>query len=82
MRNVTLLDNVSAGVQQISDPINLERRTDWELIILSDTLDGTPQLFIERGFNAGKCNPEPTEWQVSRSDRHQTLRDVLRRACR
>ena len=62
MRNVTLLDNVSAGVQQISDPINLERRTDWELIIESSGLDGVPQLFIERGFNAGKCNPEPSEW--------------------
>ena len=67
MRNVTLLDNVAANTQQVSDALNLERRTDWELIIESNSLDGTPQLFIERGFNAGKCNPEPSEWQVLQS---------------
>ncbi len=67
MRNKTLLDNVSAGVQQISDPLNLEKRTDWELIIESSGLDGVPRLFIERGFNAGKCNPLPTEWRVLQS---------------
>ena len=67
MRNVTLLNNVDASTQQISTPINLERRTDWELIIESSGLDGTPQLFIERGFNAGKENPIPTEWRVLES---------------
>lgn len=64
MRNVTLFDNLSASIQQISTPINLEKRTDWELIIESSNLDAIPKLFIERGYNPGKCNPLPTEYYV------------------
>jgi hypothetical protein len=64
MRNVILLDNADASTQQISAEVNLERRTDWELVIESDSLDGTPNLFIEKGYNAGKCNPLPTEWFI------------------
>ena len=64
MRNVTLLDNVSASVQQISDSVNLDKRTDWILTILSDTLDGTPELFIEYGFTGGKCLTPPSEWFI------------------
>jgi len=62
MRNLTLLNNVDASIQSISEPINLEQRTDWELIVESSGLDDIPKLFIERGFNAGKCNPLPTDW--------------------
>ena len=62
MRNKTLLDNVDASVQNISDAVNLDKRTDWKIIIESDTLDGVPQLFIEEGFTGGKCSGEPTDW--------------------
>ncbi len=62
MRNELLLDSVDASVQQISEPVNLERRTDWELTVESNGLDGTPNLFIEKGFNRGDCHPLPTEW--------------------
>jgi hypothetical protein len=64
MRNFTLLDSVDASVQQISDAKNLERHTEWVLRIDSVGLDGIPQLFIEEGFNGGKCLPEPTDWNV------------------
>lgn len=64
MRNVILLSDVDASIQQISDPVNLERRTDWELTIESTGLDGTPHLFVEKGFNTGKCHPLPSEWFI------------------
>jgi hypothetical protein len=64
MRNVTLLNAVDASQITISEPLNLEKRTDWELIITSDSLDDVPELFIEKGYNAGKCNPLPTEWFI------------------
>ncbi len=64
MRNVTLLDNADASTLQISKEVNLERRTDWDLVIESDSLDDVPSLYIEKGYNAGKCNPLPTEWRV------------------
>ena len=64
MRTITLLDNVDASIQQISDATNLERHTEWVLRINSSTLDAIPNLFIEEGFNGGKCLPEPTEWSV------------------
>ena len=60
MRTSVLLGNVSASVQQISTPINFEQRTDWKLFIESDTLDGTPQLFIEEIGEGGPCSPAPT----------------------
>ena len=64
MRNITLLDDVSASVQQISEPTNLERHTEWVLRIDSTGLDGIPNLFIEEGFNGGKCLPIPTDFNV------------------
>ena len=64
MRNVTLLDNVDASVQQISVEENLDKRTDWNLIVESSGLDGQPQLFIEKGFTGGKCISPPSEWFV------------------
>lgn len=64
MRTITLFDNVDASIQQISDATNLERHTEWVLRINSSTLDAIPNLFIEEGFNGGKCLPEPTEWSV------------------
>ena len=64
MRNLTLLDNVNSGIQQISIAKNLERHTEWVLRVSSVGLDGIPNLFIEEGFNGGKCLPEPTEFSV------------------
>jgi len=64
MRNLTLLDNVNSGIQQISSAKNLERHTEWVLRVSSVGLDGIPNLFIEEGFNGGKCLPEPTEFSV------------------
>lgn len=64
MRNFQLLAGADASIQQISKELNLEKRTDWELIIESENLDGTPQLYIERGYNAGKSNPLPSEWFI------------------
>ena len=64
MRNVTLLDGVDASSQQISTAENLDKRTEWKLLINSSGLDGIPQLFIEQGFNGGKCFGEPNEWSV------------------
>lgn len=64
MRNLTLLDNVNSGIQQISSAKNLERHTEWVLRVSSVGLDGIPNLFIEEGFNGGKCLPEPTDFSV------------------
>jgi len=64
MRNVTLLDNVDASVQQISNEVNFDHRGQWKLLITSSGLDGTPQLFIEEGFTGGKCITPPSEWFV------------------
>ena len=64
MRTITLFDNVDASIQQISDATNLERHTEWVLRVNSSTLDAIPNLFIEEGFNGGKCLPEPTAWSV------------------
>lgn len=63
MRVVTLLDNVSASVQTISDFVNLDQRTQWQLFITSTGLDGTPKLFIEEAHTRGTCHP-PTQWRV------------------
>ena len=64
MRNILLLDGVDASIQQISSNVNLDRRTEWILLIDSIDLDGTPQLFIEQGFTKGECSPNPTKWYV------------------
>tara|TARA_R110002110_G_scaffold48419_2_gene144345 strand:- start:469 stop:822 length:354 start_codon:yes stop_codon:yes gene_type:complete len=63
MRNITLLDNVNAGVQNISVPINLEKRTDWNLIIETNGLNSLIEVFIEQGYSAGKSST-PTNWVV------------------
>lgn len=62
MRNTLLLENVDASIQQISEAVNLDQRAQWKLTISSSLLYGTPQLFIEQGFNGGKCFNPPTEW--------------------
>jgi hypothetical protein len=64
MRNITFFENIDASSQQISNATNLERHTEWILRINSTGLDGVPNLFIEEGFNGGKCLPEPTEYSV------------------
>ena len=46
MRNLTLLNNVDASIQSISEPINLEQRTDWELIVESSGLDDIPNKVL------------------------------------
>lgn len=60
MRTELLLDNVDASVQQISDSVNFEQRTDWKLFVVSDSLDGVPKLFIEEIGEGSKCIPAPT----------------------
>ena len=47
MRTVTLLDNIDASIQQVSQFINFDQRSEWKLFIKSSGLDGEPQLFIE-----------------------------------
>lgn len=64
MRNVTLLDNVDASTQQISDFVNLDQRAAWVILITSDNLDGTPQFFIEFNNTSGKCVDPTGDWTI------------------
>ena len=59
MRNVTLLNNVAADVQQITAEVNMDQRTQWKVYINTAGLDGRPQLFIEDNNSPSK-NETPT----------------------
>ena len=64
MRTVTLLDNADASVQQISDFINFDQRSEWKLFIKSSSLDGEPQLFIESNNTKSACVEPTGDWTV------------------
>jgi len=65
MRTENLLNDVDAGVQQISANkcIDCGQRAEWILVVDSTGLDGTPELFIEQGFTSS-CNVSPTKWVI------------------
>ena len=64
MRNATLLNNVDASVQQISDALNLDHRAQWKLYINATGLNGTPQLFIEDNSSGSKCIDPAYNWNI------------------
>lgn len=62
MRNLTLLDNVDANTQQISEPVNFDHRVEWKIYINSTGLDGTPQIYIEDNSSGSKCIDPAYNW--------------------
>lgn len=67
MRQVVLLDNVDASVQQISGEVNFDQRAAWKLFIESTGLDGTPKIYIEESTTNSFC-VLPTEWTVYKNN--------------
>lgn len=57
-----LFTNQDASVAATSDIVSMQKRTNWDLVIDTTGLDGTPEVIIEVGYNLGKCHPDPTEW--------------------
>lgn len=64
MRNATLLNNVDASVQQISEPLNLDKRTEWKIYINASGLDGTPQFYLEDNSSGSKCIDPAYSWNI------------------
>ena len=62
MRNVTLLDNVAADVQQITAEINMDQRTEWKVYINTTGLNGRPQLYIEDNNSPSKNETPTGDW--------------------
>jgi hypothetical protein len=64
MRNVTLLDNVDASIQQISSHVNFDQRVAWKLFITTTGLDASPELFIECNNTSSKCFAPVGDWTI------------------
>ena len=62
MRNVTLLDNVAADVQQITDEVNFDQRAQWKVYINTTGLNGRPQLYIEDNNSPSKNETPVGDW--------------------
>jgi len=64
MRNFQLLNNADASISVTSQEVNLDKRTEWVLLIDLSNADGIPSIYIDQGFTGGKCIPNPSEWYV------------------
>ena len=57
-----VFNNVDASTPITSTPINMEKRTNWDLVIDTDSVDGEPRIILEVGYNLGECHGLPTDW--------------------
>jgi hypothetical protein len=62
MRTQVLFDTVDASSNQTSDNVNMDKRTDWDLVVTADSLDAIPRIIIEMAYTGGGCLPEPSDW--------------------
>jgi len=76
MRTKVLFDDVDASVSQESVEIQMDKRTDWDLVVTVDGLDGVPQIIIEKAYTGGGCLPGPSDWYAVENCNGDTFFDV------
>ena len=54
MRTKLLFSSVDASTQQVSEVVNMDQRSWWKLRFDSDSLDGTPQFYVEEAYTGGR----------------------------
>ena len=83
MRSIKLLENKLANSQHVSSPLNLPRRTEWILRVISSELNGTPKIYIEEGFSSSSQPPSENEWttlpnHINGTDYFEITDDLVR----